>query len=211
MIKILLKAGSPVDATSNDSRTALYLAAEFSPTVEPLRLLIQAGATADVCNAHGNHIVTNAMREEVQKFLSVLTGHPLPAPRVEIADVKLNAPEWRKAKLRIDEVFDALSRSGLVVLQDAGTTQEDGFSDCAEEFQARGGFVAGLLGFCFYTRQDLSRAKRTSQLLLAFWGAPDGAPDSMLRVGQQVVAAFRENGFAVDWNGSSSMRPTVHL
>jgi bifunctional non-homologous end joining protein LigD len=211
VINVLLKAGSPVDATSNDGRTALFLAAEFSPMVEPLRLLIQAGAKADVRSAHGIHIVANAMAEEVQKFLSALTGHPLPAPRVEMAAVKLAAPEWRKAKLKIDEVFGVLSQSGLVILHDAGTTQEDGFSDCAEEFHARGGFVAGLLGFCFYTRQDLNRAKRTSQLSLAFWGAPDGAPDSMLRVGQQVVDAFRKNGFVVDWNGSPSMRPTVFL
>jgi len=30
-------------------------------------------------------------------------------------------------------------------------------------------------------------------------------------VGQQVVDAFRKNGFIVDWNGSQSMRPTVYL
>jgi len=83
--------------------------------------------------------------------------------------VKLNAAGWRAAKLHIDRVFEALSQSGLVALQDAGTTQEDGFSDCAEEFRARGGLGAGLRGFCFYTRQDLNRAKRTSQLALAFW------------------------------------------
>jgi len=33
----------------------------------------------------------------------------------------------------------------------------------------------------------------------------------MSRVGQQVVDAFREHGFVVNWNGSPSMRPTVFL
>jgi bifunctional non-homologous end joining protein LigD len=125
--------------------------------------------------------------------------------------VKLQAAEWRAAKLHIDRVFDALSRSGVVALQDAGTTQEDGFSDCAEEFRARGGIGAGLHGFCYYTRQDLNRAKRSSQLPLAFWAAPDGAPEAMERVGQLVVDAFRKAGFIVDWNGSPSLRPTVYL
>ena len=211
VIDLLLRAGSPVDATSRDGRTVLYLAAEFSPTLAPLKMLIQAGAGVDVRNAHGAHIVTNAMAKEVQRFLSALTGHPIPPPRPVRKPVKLSAAEWRTAKLHIDKVFDALSRSGLVALQRAGTTQEDGFSDCSEEFRARGGIGRGLRGFCFYTLQDLNRARRTSQLSLAFWGAPDGAPEAMARVGQAVVDAFRKNGFIVDWNGSPGMRPTVYL
>jgi bifunctional non-homologous end joining protein LigD len=211
VIDLLLKAGSPVNATSRDGRTVLYLAAEFSRTVAPLKVLIQAGAMVDVRNAHGTHILTNAMAKEVQRFLSDLTGHPIPPPRPVLKPVKLSAAEWRAAELHIDKVFEALSQSGLVALQHAGTTQEDGFSDCAEEFRAGGGIGRGLRGFCFYTLQDLNRARRTSQLSQAFWGAPDGAPEAMARVGQQVVDAFRKNGFIVDWNGSPSMRPTVYL
>lgn len=105
----------------------------------------------------------------------------------------------------------ALSQSGLVALQDAGTTQEDGFSDCAEASRAHGGLDAGLRGFCFYTRQDLNRAKRTSQLTLAFWRAPDGAPQAMSQVGEHVVDAFRKNGFLVDWNGTPARRLTAYL
>jgi bifunctional non-homologous end joining protein LigD len=211
VIDLLLKAGSLVEAVSKDGRTVLFLAAEFSRTVAPLEMLIRAGARVDVRNAHGAHIVTNAGAKEVQRFLSDLTGHPIPASRPALLPVKLSAAEWRAAKLKIDQVFNALSLSGLVALQDAGTTQEDGFSDCAEEFRARGGLRSGLRGFCFYTRQDLNRAKRTSQLSLAFWGAPEGAPEATTRVAQQVVDAFRKNGFVVDWNGSPSMRPTVFL
>jgi len=211
VIDLLLKAGSPVEAVSNDGRTVLFLAAEFSRTVAPLEVLIRAGAKADVRNAHGVHIVTNAAAKQVQRFLSDLTGHPIPAPRPARLSVKLGAAEWRAAKLQLDQVFNALSQSGLVALQDAGTTQEDGFSDCAEQFRARRGLGIGLRGFCFYTRQDLNRAKRTSRLSLAFWGAPDGAPEATTRVGQQIVDAFCKQGFVVDWNGSPSMRPTIFL
>jgi len=123
----------------------------------------------------------------------------------------MNAKQWREAKAKIDSVFDRLSECGLVTLQDAGQTQSDGFSDCAEVFRDRGGEDAGLHGFCFYTRQDLNRAKRTSHLTLAFWGAPEGQPEDMEKVGRLIVDAFRGSGFAVDWDGSGGMRPTVYL
>jgi hypothetical protein len=99
-------------------------------------------------------------------------------------------------------VFEALTKAGLVTLQDAGQTQSDGFSDCSEAFHERGGKAAGVHGFCFYTRQDLNRAKSTSQLSLAFWGAPKGADADMKRVGELVVEHFRKAGFEVRWNGS---------
>lgn len=202
VIELLLKAGSPVNATNRDGRTALYLAAESARTIAPLKLLLQAGATVDADTARGRNIVANARAKEVQKFLSELTGQPIPPPRIELKAAKLSAAEWRAAKRHIGEIFAGLSQSGLVALQNAGTTQEDGFDDCAEEFRARGGVGAGLRGFCFYTSQDLSRAKRTSQLSLAFWGAPDGAAEAMSKVGQEVVEPFRRRGFLVVWNGS---------
>jgi hypothetical protein len=202
VIELLLKAGSSVEEMSSDGRTPLFLAAEFSSTVEPLKMLIQAGAKADVRDSHGNHIVTNALTKEAQEFLATVTGHPIELPRPK--SVKMTSAEWRSAKIQIDNIFEELSMAGLVTLQDAGLTQEDGFSDCSERFRILGGSHAGLWGFCFYTRQDLNRAKRTSQLTLAIWGAPDGNPEAMLRAGQLVEERFRKAGFTVVWDGSPS-------
>ena len=123
----------------------------------------------------------------------------------------MNAAGWLAAKSRIDPVFEDLKEAGLVVLQDAGYTESDGFSDCLEEFLDRGGKKAGLHGFCFYSRQDLNRAKQSSELYLAFWGAPEGGPKDMERVGNLIVAAFQKHGFIVDWNGTGAVRPTVYL
>lgn len=211
LVRRLIDAGCPVNESSDDGRTVLFLAAEFSNWVEPLKLLIAAGANPNVRDSKGNHIVTNANAKEVQKFLSEITGHPIPPPRVEFPSEKLSAAEWRQAKHKLDPVFDGLARAGLVVLQDAGTTQEDGFADCSQAFREKGGLAAGLIGFCFYTRQDLNRAKRTSQLSLAFWGAPDGNDDAMERVGWQVTEAFRKAGFTVGWDGTPRIRPTIFL
>ena len=211
-LRLLLEAGSPLEYTGTDGRTALYLAAEFAPTVDAVQLLLDAGAKADISDSHGNHITENAMMEEVVELLAGVTGKPIPEPPPPEPDpVKMTTAQWRAAKARIDEVFDALTKAGLVALQDAGQTQSDGFSDCSEAFRERGGKKAGLHGFCFYTRQDLNRAKRTSQLSLAFWGAPEGGDADMQRVGELVVGQFRGAGFEVRWNGAASMRPEVDL
>jgi bifunctional non-homologous end joining protein LigD len=212
VMKLLLEAGSPIEAIGGGGRTALYLAAEFSQSVAPVQLLLEAGANANVTDQHGNTIVENAMIPEVQSLLSTVTGIPVPEPPPPTpAPVKLTAKEWRDVKKRIDVVFELLSANGLIALQDVGYTQEDGFSDCSEAFQDRGGQDAGVHGFCYYTRQELNRAKRTSQLPLAFWGAPEGADNDMKRVGELIVDAFRSAGFSIEWNGSSSVRPTLYL
>ncbi|MDQ0035140.1 bifunctional non-homologous end joining protein LigD [Variovorax boronicumulans] len=212
VLRLLLEAGSPLEYTGTDGRTALYLAAEFAPTTDAVQLLLDAGANADVSDSHGNHVTVNAMMEEVVELLARVTGKPIPEPPPPEPDpVKMTTAQWRAAKARIDEVFNALTKAGLVALQDAGQTQSDGFSDCAEVFRERGGKAAGVHGFCFYTRQDLNRAKSTSQLSLAFWGAPKGADADMQRVGELIVEHFRKAGFEVRWNGAASMRPEVDL
>ncbi|MDP9991554.1 bifunctional non-homologous end joining protein LigD [Variovorax boronicumulans] len=212
VLRLLLEAGSPLEYIGTDGRTALYLAAEFAPTTDAVQLLLDAGANADVSDSHGNHVTVNAMMEEVVELLARVTGKPIPEPPPPEPDpVKMTTAQWRAAKARIDEVFNALTKAGLVTLQDAGQTQSDGFSDCSEAFRERGGKAAGVHGFCFYTRQDLNRAKSTSQLSLAFWGAPKGADADMQRVGELIVEHFRKAGFEVRWNGAAAMRPEVDL
>jgi hypothetical protein len=212
VLRLLVDAGSPLEHRSRDGRTALYLAAEFAPSTDAVQVLLDAGAAADVYSDKGVHVVVNAKMPEVRQVLSRVTGRPVPAPAPPRPQpVKMRRGQWRAAQERIGAVFDALSDAGIVALQDAGYTQEDGFSDCSEEYHDRGGAGAGLHGFCFYTKQDAGRAKRTSQLAVAFWGAPEGGPHDMERVGTMVVDAFRQRGIDVDWDGSGSTRPIVDL
>jgi bifunctional non-homologous end joining protein LigD len=210
VLKLLVDAGSPLEF-HREGRTALYLAAEFAPSTDAVQLLIDAGARADICDAHGNHITVNAMMPEVQELLSALTGVALEVPEPEPEPVKLTAAQWRDAQARLDALFASLTQAGLVALQDAGTTQSDGFADCSEIFHERGGAAAGLHGFCFYTRQDRNRAKREGRLELAFWGAPEGGDADMVRVGELIVRAAEAAGLPAAWNGSSARRPSLTL
>lgn len=208
--RLLIDAGSHIEQTSGDGRSALYLAAEFSPELAPVELLINAGANPDVYH-RGTHVVLNAMTSPVQEWLSDLSGYPVPPPPIEFPSIKMRADDWKQVTPHLEAAFAQLADSGLVVQQDSGTNQGDGFADCSQEYVERGGESAGLRGFCFYPRSDLNRAKRTSQLQLSFWGAPDGEPTPMQSVGAQVVAAFTDAGFQVDWNGTGGSRPTVFL
>ena len=211
VLRLLLEAGSPLEYAEPGGRTALYFAAEFAPSPEPVRLLLDTGADPDVRDRHGHHVVANAMMPEVQRLLSSLTGVPVPAAEPAPVAVKMRPAQWRAAAARVRGVFEGLWQDGIVALEDAGYTQSDGFADCSEAFHAHGGEAAGLHGFCFYTRQDLQAAKRTSRLSLAFWGAPAGADADMLRVGRRVVERCREAGLQVEWDGSAGRRPELDL
>ncbi|MFI6722738.1 ankyrin repeat domain-containing protein [Streptomyces atratus] len=212
-LAVLLDAGAPVEQPGGDGRTALYLAAEFSPTPGPVELLIARGANPDITDDHGNHVAVNAWAPEVASLLAAAAGiePPAPAGASPAPERKLSRAQWRDAEKRVGEVLDGLNTAGFVALAGAGTTQSDGFDDCTEAAYARGGSLAGLVGFCYYTRQDAERARDTGYLSLAFWGAPDGSTRTMEHAGGIVVRAFRAAGFHVDWNGTGNSRACVAL
>jgi len=129
----------------------------------------------------------------------------------ELAPTPIASADWRALKALIGNVFESLSDEGLVALCDVGTTQGDGFADCSEQFIARGGEAAGLHGFVFFTGQDSRRAKESALLPIAFWGAPEGSEEDMMRVGNLLVASLRAAGCTVQWNESPDTRPTWEI
>ncbi|KRC62589.1 hypothetical protein ASE14_01805 [Agromyces sp. Root81] len=212
VIEALVDAGATVDLLTADGRTALYLAAEFSPSIGPLEALIAAGANPDVSDEYGNHITENADAAVVVEYLAELTGRAVPATVQPVRfERRLTPAEWKAAERQIAAIFEQLEDRGYVTAADAGTTQSDGFDDCTAIVHARGLGATEIVGFCFYTRQDSSRARATGHLDLAFWGAPDGGAAVMLEAGHGVVAACAEAGFDVEWDGSLSSRPSINL
>ncbi len=209
-LRLLIDAGSPLEHIGAGGRTALYLAAEFSPDgPEAVQLLIDAGAQPDVCDAHGNHIVENAWSPQVKTLLSALTGHAIPAVVVRKPDRKMSAAAWKLARARIDAAFAVLEAAGIVATAGCGDTPGDAADDTNELFWQRGGTGASLKGFCFYSGDDMKRAKRTSDLYIGFWGPPDSA--AMEQIGQAIVDAFVSVGLPAEWDGTERMRPCIDL
>jgi hypothetical protein len=110
---------------------------------------------------------------------------------------------------RLDQVFANLNSRGVVALQNAGYTQSDGISDCAEVYQSAPDQSA-ILGYCFYQGQDLERAVQGRGLFLAF-GPIDPADNDTkgLEVGRIVCEELQKAGFEAEWGGTMKTRISV--
>lgn len=108
---------------------------------------------------------------------------------------------------RLDRVFAELNRTGVIALQNAGTTQEDGLSDVAEDYQAREDRAA-VTGWCYYHGQDIETAMASGELFLAF-GAVDGDRDKARAVAVRIRTVLEQAGFRVEWDGDPERRLRV--
>ncbi len=108
-------------------------------------------------------------------------------------------------------MFANLNNCGVVALQNAGYTQSDGISDCAEVYQAAPDQDA-ILGYCFYQGQDLERAVHGRGLHLAF-GPIDPADNDTkgLEVGRIVCEELQKAGFTTEWDGTIKTRIFVPM
>lgn len=100
---------------------------------------------------------------------------------------------------RLTQAFDELTNLGILALENAGYTMDEGWSDFREaaelEDDVRGG--------CFFHGQDLERAVSGEGLLLAF-GATDGGNDAT--IAREVVEVLKRHGFSPTWDGDPQKR-----
>jgi hypothetical protein len=106
---------------------------------------------------------------------------------------------------RLDEVFAALERLGIIALQNAGYTQSDGMEDVSEAWRSRGGENSGIVGYCFYHGQDLERVVKGESLHLTF-GDIHGDDAKGVGIGITICRVFKQHGFAVEWDGDVKTR-----
>lgn len=109
---------------------------------------------------------------------------------------------------KLDAAFTRLELEKTIALQNAGYTQSDGYEDCCEVYERRGGASSGSIGFCFYQFQDLGRAVRGEPLYLSY-GAFKSSDGEAVGVGMTVCAVLEAQGLAVDWNGRPDSRPRI--
>jgi hypothetical protein len=110
---------------------------------------------------------------------------------------------------RLERAFAALTKRGIIALENAGNTQSDGYSDFVERYEASKKKKA-VIGYCFYHGQDLERAVRGEGLYLAFGPAdPEDEEAAGARIGGMVKEELERTGLAVEWNGTFSKRIAV--
>lgn len=107
---------------------------------------------------------------------------------------------------RLDAVFSALTKKGIVAIQYAGYTQSDGYEDISEAYHGRID-KDEVVGYCFYHGQDLARAVNGDGLYLAFGPIdPKQEETEGPRVGEMIANELRNAGFDVRWNGGVDQR-----
>jgi hypothetical protein len=110
---------------------------------------------------------------------------------------------------KLDSVFSALEKQGIIVLQNAGYTQSDGYDDVREEYHAHPQ-QGTVIGYCFYHGQDLERVVHGKGLTLAF-GPIDPKKEATdgPKIGSLIVEQLRSQGFDVQWDGTFNER--IHI
>jgi hypothetical protein len=109
---------------------------------------------------------------------------------------------------RLDQVFEALEAQGIIVEQDAGLTKSDGLEDVTETYEDAGGERSGIIGYCYYTGQDLEHVLASGDLWLAF-GEFLGDDVRGAEIGRRIKRALQDVGFTVEWSGSVRERLLV--
>jgi hypothetical protein len=125
-----------------------------------------------------------------------------------IAAHEAEKPNWPEVTDcdRLDAVFEALNKKGIVALQNTGYTQSDGYSDCVEVYHERSRHEP-ITGYCFYQGQDLERAVHGKGLYLAF-GPMNPKEEETIgpEIGRIIVDELKQAGFTAKWGGTFAER-----
>lgn len=213
-IKLLIEAGSPINfpAKNETKRTPLYLAAEFSQTLEPVKYLVEQGAEANIYAYGGRHIVENAMSPEVQAWLSEITGFaiPEPPPPDKYDSRNISTAEWKNnIAPALKHAFASLTKAGIFAVQGVGYTQHDGLVECFERLEKRKD-ASRFHAYCFYTPQDRSSAKALGSLYLG-WGITHDDNSRITAAAEEIITVLCAQGLETEWNGSCDERIRIWL
>jgi hypothetical protein len=106
---------------------------------------------------------------------------------------------------KLDRAFDELNDSGIIAIQNAGYTQDEGMEEVTEAWQEDGGEDSGAEGYCFYHGEDLERAVDGEGLMLTF-GDILGDESKGEEIGARIAEVLHRHGLAVTWSGTIEER-----
>lgn len=110
--------------------------------------------------------------------------------------------------LKLDRAFNDMEQRGIVTMHCAGYTLSDGIDDCNEEAIERMGKGETIIGYCFYTMQDLEHLFYGSTTLYFCFGNYSDEVDAV-KIGQIIVNELEKVGFSTKWEGSVDKRVAI--
>ena len=129
--------------------------------------------------------------------------HILHRIKAEAARQKAEQKSWPAVTDcdRLDRAFTALRGDAILAIHNAGVTPSEGIDEMSEQYHAAGAKRSGIVGYCFYHRQDMEYALKHRTLGLAY-GAIDGDAVRGVDVGKRVRDALESAGLRVAWSDS---------
>jgi hypothetical protein len=109
---------------------------------------------------------------------------------------------------RLDRAFRALEKRGIVARQHFSCCQTCGSREIWGEMEDVEHLGLPVRGYTFYHVQDTGEAVAGHGLYLCYGSVEE---DEDATVGDEVVAALREHGLQVEWDGTSEKRIRVLL
>ena len=189
--------GSPPASEGKDSNAELR---------EEIRTLVRTGfhSAEDIAEIVGEELYEPGTHD-AQKVAKIVAS--------EFAALRQEQESWPRETDcdRLDQVFAALNRQGVIALQNAGITQSDGYDDVREIYQeARD--PSRFIGYCFYHGQDLESAVLGQGLHLAFGPMqPENEESDGPKIGALIVKELERKGFKVRWDGTFKQRIFVEI
>jgi hypothetical protein len=116
---------------------------------------------------------------------------------------------------RLDIAFAQLAEKDIVARHNFecdGDEEGDDLEDIIDEMDRVIAAGKRARGYVFYSRQDTALAVDGNGLCLSFGtGSRNESEEGALRIGNEVAAALRQQGLAVDWDGTWARRISVWM
>ncbi|MBX3609714.1 MAG: hypothetical protein KF871_07420 [Hydrogenophaga sp.] len=107
---------------------------------------------------------------------------------------------------RLADAFSDLIHDGIMAVQWAGDTLDEGFDVVNSRIEAEDPRGEQYTGACFFHSQDMDRALNEEGLMVAFGHLHSDEPADYVAIGQRVCEALRRHGLRPEWNGTDRQR-----
>jgi hypothetical protein len=146
---------------------------------------------------------------EVEEILDDVFSGAIPRRRLreliksEVARHRAEQQSWPEVTDcdRLDRGFAALRTGGILAIHNAGVTPSEGIEEMSSQYRAAGGTASGIVGYCFYDRQEMERALKYHKFYVAY-GDIAGDDRRGIEVGKRIHRELEAAGLRVAWTGS---------